>query len=529
MLQYGVFFPLGGPRLPPGSNDQLESVERRVCPPRRPLRLFLGSSRDLRARRRDGRLARYIAGPRTVADAPWIERMAKILIVDDQRNMRTTLAMMLRGRRLRGRRGGGRRAGRGARGDRRVRRRADRPADGDQGRHRRPPVDQGRAPAHRGHRDDRVRHDRERRRGDAPRRVRLHPEAVHRAGAAGQGGQGARQPAARRRGRRSSRASSRTATSSRTSSGARGPCARCSGASCASRRPTRSCSSPARAAPARSSSPRPSTRTASARERPFVPVNCAAITETLLESELFGHAKGSFTGAVSARKGLFEEADGGTFFFDEIAETPDHVPGQAPPRHPGERDPARRREQADPRQRARHRRDQPGPARRGRREALPPGPLLPPQRRALPAAAAARATRGHPRSPRATSSRSTTRKMGVRARLHDDVVDALMHYDFPGQHPRARAHDRAGRRSRAERRHHRRRPPPRPARASALPPPAPAGARCGRGRRRRAHAPSRPRSARATAAASGRPELLGISPTTLWRKMTRLGITFEAS
>jgi two-component system response regulator HydG len=57
-------------------------------------------------------------------------------------------------------------------------------------------------------------------------------------------------------------------------------------------------------------------------DRPFVPVNCAAITETLLESELFGHARGSFTGAVSARKGLFEEADGGTFFFDEIAETP---------------------------------------------------------------------------------------------------------------------------------------------------------------------------------------------------------------
>jgi two-component system, NtrC family, response regulator HydG len=56
-------------------------------------------------------------------------------------------------------------------------------------------------------------------------------------------------------------------------------------------------------------------------DKAFVPVNCAAITETLLESELFGHARGAFTGAVSARKGLFEEAQGGTFFFDEIAET----------------------------------------------------------------------------------------------------------------------------------------------------------------------------------------------------------------
>ena len=55
--------------------------------------------------------------------------------------------------------------------------------------------------------------------------------------------------------------------------------------------------------------------------KPFIPVNCAAITETLLESELFGHARGAFTGATTARKGLLEEADGGTFFFDEIAET----------------------------------------------------------------------------------------------------------------------------------------------------------------------------------------------------------------
>jgi two-component system nitrogen regulation response regulator NtrX len=55
-------------------------------------------------------------------------------------------------------------------------------------------------------------------------------------------------------------------------------------------------------------------------QRPFVEVNCAAIPDTLIESELFGHEKGAFTGAVSRRRGKFEVADGGTLFLDEIAD-----------------------------------------------------------------------------------------------------------------------------------------------------------------------------------------------------------------
>jgi two-component system response regulator PilR (NtrC family) len=56
--------------------------------------------------------------------------------------------------------------------------------------------------------------------------------------------------------------------------------------------------------------------------RPFIPVNCGAIPENLIESEMFGHKKGSFTGAVSDKMGLFEAANGGTLFLDEVGELP---------------------------------------------------------------------------------------------------------------------------------------------------------------------------------------------------------------
>jgi transcriptional regulator with PAS, ATPase and Fis domain len=58
------------------------------------------------------------------------------------------------------------------------------------------------------------------------------------------------------------------------------------------------------------------------RDGPFIPVNCAAIPESLMESELFGHEKGAFSGAERQRKGAFEEADQGTLFLDEIGEMP---------------------------------------------------------------------------------------------------------------------------------------------------------------------------------------------------------------
>ena len=262
-------------------------------------------------------------------------------------------------------------------------------------------------------------------------------------------------------------------------------------------------------------------------ERPFVPVNCAAITETLLESELFGHAKGSFTGAVSARKGLFEEADGGTFFFDEIAETP--ITFQAKLlraiqeneiRRVGENKPIR----VNVRIIAATNQDL---LDRRRREAVPAGPLLPPQRRALPAPAAPRAARGHP-GPRRLLPREVRAQDGrppEAPRQRDRRAHALR---LPRQHPRARAHDRAGGRARCRTASS---PPttscPRRHELAARGAPASGG----RALADVVDAAERPAIEGALRESEGSreraAELLSISPTTLWRKMTRLGITFD--
>ena len=118
-----------------------------------------------------------------------------------------------------------------------------------------------------------------------------------------------------------------------------------------------------------------------ARNKKFVTINCSAVVESLFESELFGHMRGAFTGAVENKLGLFEVADGGTLFLDEIGELPAGGAGQAAARDRdgevqrvgGPRQPARRR--------ARGRRHQSRPSDGIGGGPLPRRSLLSPERR----------------------------------------------------------------------------------------------------------------------------------------------------
>ena len=113
-----------------------------------------------------------------------------------------------------------------------------------------------------------------------------------------------------------------------------------------------------------------STNCRRARDGPFVPVNCGAIPENLIESEFFGHTKGAFTSADRARKGLFLQADSGTIFLDEIGELP--LPMQTKLLHVIEDKEVRPLgSEAVPQGRhAHHRRDQPRPDADGGRRAV---------------------------------------------------------------------------------------------------------------------------------------------------------------
>ena len=168
-------------------------------------------------------------------------------------------------------------------------------------------------------------------------------------------------------------------------------------------------------------------------KKPFVKVNCAALPDSLIESELFGYEKGAFTGAEARKKGRFELADGGTLFLDEIGDIPlatqvkllrvlqerefERVGGTETIKV----------------ERAPGRRDQQGPRARDRRRDVPRGPLLPPQRLhdLHPAAARAEVRPAAARRPLPREVRARARASSIK-RISTPAIDMLASYHWPG-------------------------------------------------------------------------------------------------
>ena len=168
-------------------------------------------------------------------------------------------------------------------------------------------------------------------------------------------------------------------------------------------------------------------------KKPFVKVSCAALPESLIESELFGYERGAFTGAQATKKGRFELAEGGTLFLDEIGDLNPLDAGQAAARAAGARDRAAGRDDADQGQRPAHRRDPPAArdAHGGRHGSAPTSTTGWPSSRSSRRRSAS-GSRTSCCSP-TTSSRSYSREHGKHIRrVSTPAIDMLTSYHWPG-------------------------------------------------------------------------------------------------
>ena len=168
------------------------------------------------------------------------------------------------------------------------------------------------------------------------------------------------------------------------------------------------------------------------RDKAFVAVDCNALSENLLESELFGHVKGSFTGAVANKRGVFEVADGGTLFLDEIGEYRALDPGQAAAciqereyRAVGDTRTQTANFQA-------HRGDEQGSQNDDRARHVPRRSLLSDQRIPDRVAPAAGASRGHTGA-RVSFSEGVSEELGKKVdEISEGALNVLLNYPWPG-------------------------------------------------------------------------------------------------